>query len=201
MKLKEYYWFLWIREALHNPQFYYEEKCTDITLYFFLFSPAPLRFLFLCFSFISLWTTTKRRRRRKKKKWKKIAFRADLWKHKENKIKIIYHNSPRPPELPASSFSLSHSLLPPHKMEWGRYHNRTREKLYLSLLKWIEWVALGMAKKLFVLWEVRLMGENEMKWEKTNYIREYSRSYPKAWGFAFYLFAIYVTRLLCTLRA
>jgi hypothetical protein len=39
-----YYWFLRIREALHNPQFYYEEKWNDITLYF---SPGfPLFSLF-----------------------------------------------------------------------------------------------------------------------------------------------------------
>jgi hypothetical protein len=71
MKLKEYYWFLWDKRrrrrrrkeralALHNPQFYYEEKWAPMILHYFSFRPrSPSSslegFFFSCLRWPRLW--------------------------------------------------------------------------------------------------------------------------------------------------
>lgn len=76
MKLKEYYWFLWIRETLHNPQFYYEEKCT-ILHYIFVFF---FSFIFFRFSFDFLCFPCARNEFRRRKTSRKLLFMRRLMK-------------------------------------------------------------------------------------------------------------------------
>lgn len=117
------------KRSIAQPSILLWRKMYDITLYF-----RPLRSFSFASLFLSLFFlrfASRKREKRDPTRARKIASRADLWKHKENKIKIIYHNSPQPP--PCAPVRELQKTSRSQQWNGARYYTRGEETLSFAI--------------------------------------------------------------------